>query len=380
MKSLRGFMASNSLGTLFRITTFGESRGERIGVVIDGCPPGVAISRKEIQRELDRRKPGRVFVSQRKEKDLCQIVSGHYQGKTTGAPLCILIPNEKRESGEDPSWIKPGHAAYSYLHKYGNFDPRGGGRASGRETALLVAAGSVAKKILRPAKVKILAYLSQMGEIQIKEKKISFVHLYSRVRKSPLFCPDPHAEKEMKEFLSNLKKEKESIGGVVSFFVDNMPSCLGDPLYEKLHANLAKALMSLPGARGFEIGEGFGSALMKGSKHNDGIGYDKGEFFLQSNHSGGVLGGISTGEPFVGKVAFKPASSIGKMQRSVDAKGEKREIFSSVETNDPCIAIRACPVVEAVIALVLVDRLLAHSALQISKNSSMFKKKKEKKS
>ncbi len=358
-------MASNSFGNFFRITTFGESRSEMLGVVIDGCPANIAISEKEIQHDLDRRAPGKRFTSQRKEKDLCHIVSGVYKGKTTGAPIAILIANEDSQTLEEENTVlKPSGANLSYFQKYGNFDPRGGGRASGRETALRVAAGGVAKKILKPLDVKILAYLSQVGEIVIKEKKMTFDEKKKRVEKSSFFCPDIAAEREMKKFFETLAQEKDSIGGVVSFCVENLPPNLGDPVYEKFHAHCAHALMSIPAARGITIGEGFFSACKKGSEHNDLIDYEKGRLHLCSNHAGGVLGGITTAEPFFGSVAFKPTPSIGKLQKSVTAKGEKKEFRSLTERNDLCIGIRAVPVVEAMLALVIVDSILMRNALR----------------
>lgn len=368
-------MASNSFGSIFRITTFGESRAEMMGVVLDGVPAGIAISLDEVQQDLNQRRPGRPNTSQRQEKDLCRIVSGLYEGKTTGAPLCILIANEETQTYEDVDLLKPGSAAFAYFQKYGNFDPRGGGRASGRETALRVAAGAIAKKILSPFGVRILAYVSEVGEIQMAEKKISFEELKNRAAVSPFSCPDPDAEKKMEELFEEMARQQESIGGVVSFLVENVPPNLGDPVYEKLSANIARAMMGIPGARGFEIGEGFRSCRMKGSEHNDLIGFADGEWFLKSNHSGGVLGGISTKEPLFGRVAFKPTPSIALAQKTVNTRGEEKEINSLAKRNDPCIAIRACPVVEAMLAIVLVDSLMMHSALQISEGSSIFNPK-----
>lgn len=351
-------MGSNSFGTLFRCITWGESHGKAIGVVIDGCPAGIDISEEDINLELFQRAPGKTpYTSQRKEKDHAEIVSGSFEGKTTGTPISIIIFNRDRDpSRYEPikHLIRPGHANFTYLKKYGIFDYRGGGRASARETACRVAAGAVAKKLLFHQNITLTTYIHAIGDVIIKEKN------FHSLRSSPIFCPDATASTMIMGKILQAQKEQDSLGGIVECYAENVPIGLGDPLYEKLEANLAKAMMTLPGSKGFEIGSGFASAYMRGSEHNDAfILSSRGDVTTETNHAGGTLGGISTGLPLIFRVAFKPTSSIGKPQQTVDTLGKTHTLqIPKGSRHDPCIAIRAVPVVEAMTALVLADALL----------------------
>jgi len=354
-------MASNSFGNLFRITTWGESHGKAIGVVIDGCPAGISLNEADIQEELKFRAPGaNPYTSPRKEEDHAEILSGVFEGKTTGTPISIILYNKDVDTSKyEPikDVLRPGHANYTYLKKYGIFDYRGGGRASGRETACRVAAGALAKKILNLKGIKILAYLKQISSLQtqIPLETIS----QENVRKSPLFCPDPEIEAQMISLLTEIKEKGDSVGGVVAFYVTGVPVGLGDPIYEKIEANLAKGLLSIPASKGFEIGSGFEGALWRGSQHNDPFIPQENGIATSSNHSGGLLGGITTGMPLFGKVAFKPPSSIQLPQKTTTIAGVETTLeLPQGSRHDPCLAIRAVPVVEAMIALVLVDSLL----------------------
>lgn len=358
-------MGSNTFGTLFQVTTWGESHGKGIGVVIDGCPPGIPLSSKEIDAELKRRRPGNSpFTSPRKEEDLVEIYSGLFEGKTTGAPLSLIIHNKDVDSSHyEPlkNLLKPGHANFTYLAKYGIFDYRGGGRASARETAARVAAGAVAKKLLKEFNIIIIATIKQIGKIAAQNiDPNALPTLKEEMSKSALFCPDPIAEKKMQEAIFLAQKEKDSLGGIVECFSLNLPAGLGDPIFDKLEATLAKGMMSLPASKGFEIGAGFNSVCMKGSEHNDVFIKDiDGNIVTKTNHSGGTLGGISTGMPLIFRVAFKPTSSIARLQNTLSKQGEEKS-FKLVKgsRHDPCVAIRAVPVVEAMAAITIADHLL----------------------
>ena len=357
-------MGSNSFGTIFRITTWGESHGPAIGVVIDGCPAGLELSEQDLIPDLQRRVPGsRPHTSSRKEPDHPQILSGVFEGKTTGAPISILIPNQDAESQAYRSLenlLRPGHANYTYLAKYGIFDYRGGGRSSARETACRVAAGSVAKKFLLQSQISIQAYVKQIGSIEATEIELS------SALTNPVYCPDAEASKLMIAELQRVQLEGDSLGGVVEFLVLGLPPGLGDPIYEKLEANLAKAMLSLPATKGFEIGSGFEGAAMQGSWHNDLYENREGKIGTKTNSAGGTLGGISTGMPIVGRVAFKPASSIAKPQATVTTKGDAATLeLPAGSRHDPCVAIRAVPVVEAMVALVLVDAVLMNRCARL---------------
>jgi len=395
-------MASNSFGTLFRITTWGESHGKAIGVVIDGCPAGLEMSEEEINLELARRAPGKnAFVTPRSEKDQAAIYSGIFEGKTTGAPISIIIFNHDVDSSKYESTknhLRPGHAQASYLEKYGVFDYRGGGRASARETACRVAAGAVAKKLLNHFEIKVAAWLSSVAEVETSFFSEEVALLQTLTQESPIFCPDVEAATCMMQKIEEAKTAGDSLGGTVRFIAEGLPAGLGDPIYEKLEANLAKAMMSLPASKGFEIGEGFQASRMTGASHNDlfvlrgqsrdsgilvpvpvtaiselapkyrNLGTDPFPFLkTATNHAGGMLGGISTGMPLYGRVAFKPTSSIKRPQESLDLEG-KPVVFQLPEgsRHDPCVAIRAVPVVEAMGALVLADALLMNRSAKLS--------------
>jgi chorismate synthase len=365
-------MASNFFGNLFRITTFGESHGPAIGVVIDGCPAGLKIAKEEIDQELSLRSPGKsTYTSTRKEKDEVEILSGIFQGTTTGAPIALIIRNQDPDSSKyEPvkNLLKPGHANYTYLQKYGIFDYRGGGRASGRETVVRVAAGAIAKKLLAHFHVEICAFVAEIGGIAIDEPHIkSLSTLRKKILANPLFCPDPKAAEKMMNAIEDAKAEGDSLGGILQCTVVNLPVGLGDPVYGKLEANLASAMLSLPATKGFEIGSGFAAARMKGSEHNDAFDIDDlGQITTTTNFAGGTLGGISTGLPLTFRVAFKPPSSIKKEQKTVDLKGQKKTFnLPEGSRHDPCVAIRAVPVVEAMTALVLADALVLNRCAKL---------------
>lgn len=320
------------------------------------------INQEEIYQELFRRSPGRNgYISQRKEQDLPQILSGVYEGKTTGTPISILIPNQDMKKTAYQSithLLRPGHANFTYLSKYGIFDPYGGGRASGRETACRVAAGAIAKKLLRHFKIHCHAYLNQIGDIVCEQPVV-----LDQIETSPIYCPDSQTEAKMIEKLSLLQQSGDSIGGTIGFCIVGCPPGLGDPIYEKLQAKLAKAFLSIPGTKGFEIGKGFSSAQMNGSCYNDPFVLENQTISCASNFSGGVLAGISTGMAIEGKVAFKPASSIKKVQQTLTIEGKPAQLeLPQGSRHDPCIAIRAVPVVEAMAALVIADCLLINRA------------------
>lgn len=364
-------MGSNSFGTVFTITTWGESHGKAIGVVIDGCPAGLPLTAEDINSDLSLRQGGKsAYTSPRKETDLAEILSGVFEGKTTGAPISILIANTNVDSSKyEPikNLYRPGHANFTYLEKYGHFDYRGGGRSSARETACRVAAGAVAKKLLAHFGIQLVAFIREIGGIAIatpdytKPQKI-----HAQSRKSPLFCPDQGAEQRMMKAIEKVKAEGDSLGGIIEGLATSLPVGLGDPVYEKLEANLAKAMLSLPATKGFEIGSGFAAAHMKGSEHNDAFIVDQGKICTETNFAGGTLGGISTGMPLIFRVAFKPTSSIMKSQKTVSTEKESAEFkLPEGSRHDPCVAIRAVPIVEAMSALVLADALLLNRCARI---------------
>ncbi len=356
-------MAHNFFGNIFRITTFGESHGVALGVVIDGCPALLPLVDSDVQKELDLRAPGRnAYTTPRSEKDKAQIVSGVFEGKTTGAPIAIIIYNKDADSTKyEPikDLLRPGHANYTYLKKYGIFDYRGGGRSSARETAARVAAGAVAKKFLAHYKIQPIAYVKSLGGIEAESPTGTYKQMQKKVYSSPIFCSDPEASKKMMKAIQKAKEEQDSLGAILEAKVDHLPVGLGDPVYEKLEANLAKAMMTLPATKGIEFGQGFQAASLKGSEHNDlFIRKDK-KIKTATNHAGGTLGGISSGMPLVFRVAFKPTSSIMQKMKTVDIKGNPK-IFSLPvgSRHDPCVAIRAVPIIETMTALVLADALL----------------------
>lgn len=362
-------MASNCLGNIFRITTWGESHGKGIGVVIDGCPAGLSISDADINQELALRAPGKTpYTTPRQEKDQAEIYSGVFEGKTTGAPMAIVIHNHDAKSSSYEmikNLLRPGHANFTYLEKYGIFDYRGGGRSSARETACRVAAAAVAKKLLQHYHIHVCAYLTSVADVNAKVELTDLQRLKAQTLESPIFCPDSHAAELMMQKISMAKEAGDSLGGVIAFSASGLPVGLGDPVYEKLEANLAKAMLSLPATKGFEIGEGFSAAQMSGSTHNDAFVMAE-KIKTSSNHAGGTLGGISTGMPLLGRVAFKPTSSINKAQMTVDTEGRAAEFkLPAGSRHDPCVAIRAVPVVEAMCALVLADALLMNRVARL---------------
>ena len=337
--------------------------------MIDGCPAGLEIAEEEINEELGLRRPGTTpFVSARKEEDKAEILSGVFEGKTTGAPLSIILFNKDAQSSTyEPlkDILRPGHAHFTYLEKYGVFDYRGGGRASARETACRVAAGAVARKFLKVYQIEVCAYVKQIGDISAEA--IPATELREKTRQSPLFCPDHAAGALMMQKLQEVQAEGDSLGGIVEAVVFSLPIGLGDPVYEKLEANLACALLSLPASKGVEIGAGFKAATMKGSLHNDSFtqGPD-GTVMTKTNHAGGTLGGISTGMPLVVRVAFKPASSIAKPQETLTVEGKPCTLsMPHTSRHDPCVAIRASVVVEAMCALVIADALLLNRCAKL---------------
>ncbi|MGL5873407.1 MAG: chorismate synthase [Xenococcaceae cyanobacterium] len=351
----------NTFGHLFRITTFGESHGGGVGVVIDGCPPLLEISEAEIQVELDRRKPGQSKITTpRKEEDICEILSGVFEGKTTGTSIAILVRNKDARSqdyNEMAVKYRPSHADATYDAKYGIRTWQGGGRSSARETIGRVAAGAIAKKILaRIAGVEIVAYVKRIKDIEaaIDPSNVNLEQVESNIVR----CPDPECAQKMIELIDSIRKEKDSLGGVVECVVRNVPKGLGEPVFDKLEADLAKAVMSLPATKGFEIGSGFAGTTMTGSEHNDEFYVDEnGETRTVTNRSGGVQGGISNGENILMRIAFKPTATIGKEQKTVTREGEET-LLAAKGRHDPCVLPRAVPMVEAMVALVLCDHLL----------------------
>src|SRR5262252_6000094 len=350
----------NTFGQLFRVTTFGESHGGGIGVVIDGCPPRIEISEAEIQRELDRRRPGQSkLTTQRKEADRCEILSGVFEGKTLGTPIAILVRN-KDARPEDYSAIarkfRPSHADYTYEAKYGIRNWQGGGRASARETIGRVAAGAIAKKLLREqCGTEIVAYVKQIHKIYAEVDPITVTP--EQVEANIVRCPDPACVEEMIGHIEWARRQGDSLGGVVEVVARQAPAGLGVPVFDKLEADLAKALMSLPASKGFEIGSGFAGTALTGSEHNDPYEMRDGQVHTRTNNSGGIQGGISIGEPLLMRVAFKPTATIAQAQETVTDQGEAA-ILEAKGRHDPCVLPRAVPMVEAMVALVLADHYL----------------------
>lgn len=347
-------MSGNTFGKIFTVTSFGESHGPALGCVVDGCPPGLALNEEDLQRDLDRRKPGQSrYTTQRMEQDQVRILSGVFEGKTTGTPIGLMIENTDQRS-KDYSKIKdqfrPAHADYTYLHKYGVRDYRGGGRSSARETAMRVAAGGIAKKYLKHRYgVEIFGYLSQLGPIAL-----DFVDR-DAIDDNPFFCPDPARVAELEDYMQALIKEGDSIGARISVHATGMPVGWGEPVFDRLDADIAHALMSINAVKGVEIGAGFAAVAQRGTEHRDEL---TPEGFL-SNHAGGVLGGISSGQDLVAHLALKPTSSLRIPGRSIDIHGEPIEVVTTGR-HDPCVGIRAAPIAEAMLALVLMDHALRH--------------------
>lgn len=346
-------MSGNSFGKLFSISTFGESHGIALGCIVDGCPPGLPLSEADLQVELDRRKPGTSrFTTQRREDDIVKILSGVFEGKTTGTPIGLLIENTDQRSkdySEIARTFRPAHADYGYTQKYGFRDYRGGGRSSARETAMRVAAGAIAKVFLRSKGIEVKGYLSQLGPI--KAEKFD----WAEVGNNPFFCPDADKVPEMESFMNALRKEGDSIGARISVVATGLKPGLGEPIFDRLDADLAHALMSINAVKGVEIGAGFECITQRGSEHRDEI---TPEGFL-SNNAGGILGGISTGQDIVAHIALKPTSSIMVPGRSIDVDGQPIELVTKGR-HDPCVGIRATPIAEAMMAIVLMDHYLRH--------------------
>ncbi|MFY1027269.1 chorismate synthase [Actinobacillus seminis] len=357
-------MAGNSIGQLFRVTTFGESHGIALGCIVDGIPPGLALSEQDIQPDLDRRKPGSSrYTTPRREDDEVQILSGIFEGKTTGTGIGMIIKNADQRS-QDYSEIKdrfrPGHADYTYQQKYGLRDYRGGGRSSARETAMRVAAGAIAKKYLREHfGIKVRGYLSQIGQVQIDPATVADVAQidWQQVNSNPFFSPDQSAVEKFDELIRELKKEGNSIGAKLTVVAENVPVGLGEPVFDRLDADLAHALMSINAVKAVEIGDGFAVVTQKGTEHRDEM---TPEGFC-SNHAGGILGGISSGQPIIATIALKPTSSITIPGQSVNLDNQPVEVVTKGR-HDPCVGIRAVPIAEAMVAIVLLDHLLRFKA------------------
>jgi chorismate synthase len=356
-------MAGNSFGQLFRITTFGESHGEAIGVIIDGCPALLDVDLDYIQGELDKRRPGQSKITtQRKESDTVKILSGVFEGKTTGTPIAMLIPNEDQRSKDyihNVDIFRPSHADYTYQVKYGVRDHRGGGRSSARETAARVAAGALAKLLLKTQGIEVVAHVSSVGKINAPNVEIKTAQEFIEEReKNIVRCADPATAEEMIAHIDDIRKQGDTVGGKVSCHILNCPVGLGEPVFDKLHAELGKAMLSINAVHGFEFGSGFAGSAMRGSEHNDiFIKNHLGEIKTLTNFSGGIQGGISNGMPIEFKVAFKPVATIMQSQPTVDSEGNVGEI-SGKGRHDPCVVPRAVPIVEAMAALVLADHWL----------------------
>lgn len=355
----------NSYGTLFKISTFGESHGLAIGVVIDGCPAGLEIDEAFIQSELTRRKPGQSKITtQRKEDDTFKILSGVFEGKSTGAPIAIVIENQDQRS-KDYSHIentfRPSHADFTYQEKYGIRDHRGGGRSSARETAARVAAGAIAKLLLRKYSVEISAFVSQVGEL--KAPHYTSLDL-SKTEDNIVRCPDHATAEKMIALIDQVRLDRDTIGGIVTCVIKNTPVGLGEPVFDKLHAELGKAMLSINAVKGFEYGSGFEGVQLRGSEHNDEFYNDGNRIRTKTNHSGGAQGGISNGEDIYFNVAFKPVATIMQDQQSVDKDGNEA-VVSGKGRHDPCVVPRAVPIVEAMAALVIVDFVLRARANQL---------------
>lgn len=354
-------MAGNSFGKMFKLTTFGESHGVAIGGVIDGCPAGLEIDLESVQNDLNRRRPGQsAIVTQRKEPDTVEFLSGIFEGRSTGTPIGFIIKNANQKS-KDYSHIqdtyRPSHADYTYDEKYGVRDYRGGGRSSARETACRVVAGSVAKQILQ--KVSFNAFVSSVGKIEL-QKDYSELD-FSEIEKNPVRCPDPELAKEMEAYIKEVRADGDTVGGTVQCVIKNLPKGLGEPVFDKLHAELGKAMLSINAVKGFEYGSGFEGTKMRGSEHNDHFNKDGS---TQTNLSGGIQGGISNGMDIYFKVAFKPVATLMQKQQTINSKGEEVEMQGKGR-HDPCVVPRAVPIVESMAALVIADFFLQNKSSKI---------------
>ena len=351
----------NKFGNIFNFTTFGESHGEAIGCVVDGCPSLLDLNELDIQKYLDKRRPGQSkFTTQRQESDEVKILSGVFEGKTTGTPIALLIHNQDQKSqdyGDIKDKFRPSHADYTYFKKYGIRDYRGGGRSSARETAMRVGAGAIARKITEKNNIEIFGYISQIGEKKIDYNSIDF----NEINNNELFCPDKKAVGEFSDYLLDIRKKGDSVGAIVEIVARNVPIGLGEPIYDKLDARLASAMMSINAVKGVEIGFGMASAELRGSQVADEMFNENGKIKFSSNNSGGVIGGISSGQDLVVRFAVKPTSSILIPRKTVDINGNNCEIITKGR-HDPCVGIRAVPVGEAMMACVLADFLLINKA------------------
>ncbi len=349
-------MAGNTIGKLFTVTTSGESHGPGMSAIVDGCPPGMPLCEKDIQEELERRRPGKSrFTSQRKEPDQVKIMSGIFEGLTTGTPINLVIDNvdqKPKDYSEIKDKFRPGHADYTYYHKYGIRDYRGGGRSSARETVMRVASGAIARKYLREyVGIEIFGYLKQLGPITLDCTDRELIDT------NPFFCADPEKISELENFMDALRKDGDSIGAKINVIATGVPVGLGEPVFNKLDADIAHALMSINAVKGVEIGAGFSVVTQRGSEHRDEID----ESGFQQNNSGGTLGGISSGQDIISSIALKPTSSIIKAAETIDKEGTKTEIVTKGR-HDPCVGLRATPIAEAMLAIVLMDHFLCHRA------------------
>lgn len=349
-------MSGNSIGKNFVVTTFGESHGHALGCIVDGCPPGMPLDEADIQKDLDRRRPGRSrHTTQRREPDRVQILSGVFEGTTTGTPIGLLIENKDQRSkdyGDIKDKFRPGHADYTYQQKYGIRDYRGGGRSSARETTMRVAAGAIARKYLQQKLgVEIRGYLAQLGPIALDAVDLAFVD------KNPFFCADPSRVAELEFFMDELRELGDSIGAKISVLASNLPPGLGEPVFDKLEASIAHALMSINAVKGVELGAGFRAVAQRGSEHRDEIGPDG----FAKNDAGGTLGGISSGQDLLASIALKPTSSIAVPGKTIDKAGKETQIVTKGR-HDPCVGLRATPIAEAMVALVLMDHYLRNRA------------------
>jgi chorismate synthase len=358
-------MSGNTIGKLFSVTSFGESHGPAIGCIVDGCPPGLVLCARDLQQDLDRRKPGTSrHTTQRREADEVEILSGVFEGRTTGTPIGLLIRNTDQRSKDYSEIIdrfRPGHADYTYNQKYGVRDYRGGGRSSARETAMRVAAGGIAKKYLNERYgIQVRGYLSQLGPIKIEKVD------WDQVERNPFFCPDADKVAEMEAYMDDLRKEGNSIGARINVVASGMPAGLGEPIFDRLDAELAHALMSINAVKGVELGAGFDCVEQKGTEHRDEM---TPEGFL-SNHAGGVLGGISSGQDLLASIALKPTSSLRLPGKTVNRDGAPVEVVTEGR-HDPCVGIRATPIAEAMVAIVVMDHVLRHRGQNMDVDSGL---------